>query len=131
MEPSNENIWTLDSIAKIETEGYCRDVFISGDSVFIAAGQAGIQLWNITNIKSPTMVWEMNLSSLGVTKEITQVEYVSSIKQLFALESNERPIHIDLSHGENAIVLGQFSSERTKEFRVISENSKSFTEIIL
>ena len=127
MEPSDEHIWSLDSISKIQTEGYCRDVFISGDSVFIAAGQAGIQLWNIANIASPTMVWAMNLSNLGVTKEITQVEYVSSIKQLFALESNERPIHIDLSDGESAVVLGQFSSERTKEFRVISETSKSFT----
>ena len=127
MEPVTENLWTLNKIAQMETEGYCRDVFISGDSVFIAAGQAGVQLWDISSITAPMKVWEMTLSNLGATKEITQVEYEASIRQLFALESNERPIHIDLSQGDSAIVLGQFSSERTKEFRVITNSSSSFT----
>ena len=127
MEPVTENLWTLNKIAQMETEGYCRDVFISGDSVFIAAGQAGVQLWDISSITAPMKVWEMTLSDLGASKEITQVEYEASIRQLFALESNERPIHIDLSQGDSAIVLGQFSSERTKEFRVITNSSSSFT----
>jgi hypothetical protein len=69
----------------------------------------------------------MSLSELGVSKEISQVEYKSSIKQLFALESNERPIHIDLSLGDTASVVGQFSSEQTKEFRVIIKSTNSFT----
>ena len=127
MEPTTEHLWTLNSIAQVETEGYCRDIFISGDSVFVAAGQAGIQLWDISSITVPVKVWEMTLSDLGVSKEITQVEYEASIKQLFALESNERPIHIDLSQGNTAIVLGQFSSEKTKEFRVNTNSSTSFT----
>ena len=48
MEPDTEDLWTLNKLAHVETEGYCRDVFISGDSVFVAAGQAGIQLWDIS-----------------------------------------------------------------------------------
>ena len=127
MEPVTENLWTLDRISQMETEGYCRDIFISGDSVFVAAGQAGVQLWDISSITTPMKVWEMTLSDLGASKEITQVEYEASIRQLFALESNERPIHIDLSQDDSVVVAGQFSSEQTKEFRVITNSSSSFT----
>ena len=127
MEPNTEDIWTLNKIAHAETEGYCRDVFISGDSVFVAAGQAGVQLYDISTITSPTLIWSISLSELGVSKEISQVEYEPSIKQLFALESNERPIHLDLSKGDSVYVVGQFSSEKTKEFRVVTNNDTSFT----
>ncbi len=127
IEPNSEDIWTLNKIAQVDTEGYCRDVYISGDSAFVAAGQAGVQLYDISTITSPTLVWSMSLSELGVSKEISQVEYEPSIKQLFALESNERPIHLDLSKGDTVSVVGQFSSEKTKEFRVITNNATSFT----
>ena len=127
MEPNTEDIWTLNKVAHVETEGYCRDVFISGDSVFVAAGQAGIQLWDISTITAPTLVWKKSLSELGAIKEISQVEYEVSIQQLFVLESNERPIHIDLSKGDTVTILGQFSSEKTKEFRVVTNSASSFT----
>ena len=67
------------------------------------------------------------MSDLGVNKEISQVEYKPSIKQLFALESNERPIHIDLSKSDSVNILGQFSSEKTKEFRISTNDINSFT----
>ena len=127
LQPSEEDLWKLNNISKIDTEGYCRDIYVSGDSVFVAAGQAGIQLWNISTITSPRLVWKKSLSDLGVGKEISQVVYKSSIKQLFALESNERPIHIDLSIPDSVNVLGQFSSEKTKEIRVITSDVNSFT----
>ena len=127
MEPDTEDLWTLNKLAHVETEGYCRDVFISGDSVFVAAGQAGIQLWYISTKTTPTLVWKKSLSELGVSKEISQVEYEPSIQQLFALESNERPIHLDLSKGDTASVVGPFSSEQTKEFRVNTNSANSFT----
>jgi len=128
LEPVTENLWMLNKVAQVETEGYCRDVFISGDSVFVAAGQAGIQLWDISTISAPTQVWEMTLSDLGVSKEIMQVEYEASIKQLFALESNERPIHIDLSQSDSIRLHGQLNtSEKTKEFRVIASAIDTFT----
>jgi len=127
MEPNTENLWTLNPVAKVETKGYCRDVFIIGDSVFVAAGQAGVQLWDISIITAPELIWEKSLSDLGVIKEISQVEYESEIQQLFALENNERPIHIDLSKGDTATVVGQFSSEKTKEFRVVTNSANSFT----
>ena len=127
IEPNSENLWKLNEVVHIETEGYCRDVYISGDSVFVAAGQGGVQLWDIGTITAPKLLWKKSLAELGVNKEITQVTYASSIKQLFALESNERPLHIDLSSGDTASVQGQFSSEQTKEFRVLTNDANSFT----
>ena len=127
IEPNSENLWKLNEVVHIETEGYCRDVYMSGDSVFVAAGQAGVQLWDISTITAPNLLWKKSLAELGVNKEITQVSYVSSIKQLFALESNERPLYIDLSSGDTASVQGQFSSEQTKEFRVVTNSTNSFT----
>jgi len=127
MQPNEENLWKLNNISIIDTEGYCRDVYVSGDSVFVAAGQAGIQLWDISTITSPSLIWKKSLSDLGVSKEISQVVYKSSIKQLFALEINERPIHIDLSTPDSINILGQFSSEKTKEIRVITNNKNKFS----
>ena len=127
IEPNSENLWKLNEVVHIETEGYCRDVQISGDSIFVAAGQGGVQLWDISTITAPYLLWKKSLAELGVNKEITQVTYASSIKQLLALESNERPLHIDLSSDDTISVMGQFSSEKTKEFRVLTNNATSFT----
>ncbi len=127
LEPNTEDIWRLNKIAHVDTKGYCRDVFITGDSVFVAAGQAGVQLYDISTITLPILIWSRSLGELGVSKDISQVEYEPAIQQLFVLESNERPIRIDLSKSNSVLVAGQFSSEQTKELRVVTNSVHSFT----
>jgi hypothetical protein len=116
MEPNNENLWNLNKITGIETEGYCRDVYVSGDSVFVAAGQAGIQLWDISTITSPRLVWKRSLSDLGVSKEISQVEYKSSIRQLFVLESMNAPFILIYQFLIQLMCWANFQVKKLKNF---------------
>ena len=68
IEPSSENLWKLNKVVHINTEGYCRDVYISGDSVFVATGQGGVQLGEISTMTSPNLLWKKSLSELGINK---------------------------------------------------------------
>ena len=63
IEPSSENLWKLNEVVHIETEGYCRDAYISGDSVFVAAGQGGVQLWEIGTLTAPTLLWKSHFQN--------------------------------------------------------------------
>ncbi|MFQ6606776.1 MAG: hypothetical protein ACE5DP_03905 [Fidelibacterota bacterium] len=127
LQPEREALWELDLVGQADTRGYCRDIFLQNDTAFVAAGQAGVQLWDISDVANPILLQEFNLvSDLGLTKEIMQVQYAPQVQQLFALENNERPLQVDLSLPDTSILIGQISSEQTKEF-VVLDQPDSFT----
>jgi len=81
----------------------------------------------VGNVANPVLTVEFNLvTDLGLTKEVMQVQYAPQIRQLFALEKNERPLQIDLSLPDSSIIIGQLSSEQTKEFFIL-DKPDSFT----
>jgi hypothetical protein len=127
LQPERESLWELNQVGQADTRGYCRDIFIHNDTAFVAAGQAGAQLWEISNIASPSLLKEFNLvTDLGFTKEAVQVQYASQIRQFFILQKNERPLQIDLSLPGESTIFGLIASEQTKEFFVMDQ-ADSFT----
>ncbi len=44
MRPDDENLWSVAIENTIQTDGFTRDVYLRGDTAFIAAGQSGVQV---------------------------------------------------------------------------------------
>ena len=43
MRPDDENLWSVSIENTIQTDGFTRDVYLQGDTAFIAAGQSGFR----------------------------------------------------------------------------------------
>ncbi len=92
LEPDTENIWSLDKVTVANTTGYCRHIFISDNLAFVAAGQAGIQVWNMEALfqsgGNPELQTHLQLNSdLGLNKDINKITYSESD---FYQSANER-----------------------------------------
>ncbi|GIS73432.1 MAG: hypothetical protein CM1200mP10_30090 [Candidatus Neomarinimicrobiota bacterium] len=72
-------------------------------------------MWEISTMTSPNLLWKKSLSELGINKEITQVSFASSIKQLFALESKSVP-YISIYLVGYASVWGNSLAKKPKNF---------------
>ena len=53
MRPDDENLWSVAIENTIHTDGFTRDVYLQGDTAFIAAGQSGVQVWTL---QSPSLL---------------------------------------------------------------------------
>lgn len=45
--PNNEDLWSVSEESILETGGFARDVDIRADNAFVAAGQSGLQVWDL------------------------------------------------------------------------------------
>ena len=123
MEPKTELLWGIETETIIETGGFCRFVDIYNDTAFIAAGQAGVQVWDLQTEDQLVSVDQYSPSQ--DLSDIAQVEYASSLGKLFALENNSRVVIMDFINGDSLAVLGEEMSEKTREIRIL-ESSESY-----
>ena len=49
MEPNHEDLWSININNVMQTNGFARDVTIYGDNAIVAAGQSGVQVWNLNS----------------------------------------------------------------------------------
>ena len=49
IEPNTEDLWSISVEGIMQTEGFARDVVLNDNTAFVAAGQAGIQVWDLYN----------------------------------------------------------------------------------
>lgn len=50
IEPNIEDLWAISVDGIIQTDGFARDVSIEGNLAFVAAGQSGIQVWDLSSL---------------------------------------------------------------------------------
>ena len=48
MEPNSDNLWSVSIDSVFETQGFARSVTIEGSKAFVAAGQSGSQIWDLS-----------------------------------------------------------------------------------
>lgn len=46
-EPNIESLWSVSEESILVTDGFARDVAIQGNNAFVAAGQSGLQVWDL------------------------------------------------------------------------------------
>ena len=47
MEPSDEGLWSIEEQNNFNTQGFCRNVSVSENMAYVAAGQSGVQIWDL------------------------------------------------------------------------------------
>ena len=127
LEPNTENLWSLDKLTTVNTIGYCRHLDIHDNLAFIAAGQGGIQVWDLTPFydsnDAPILKTHLQINAdLGLSKDINQVVYSEITSQIIGLETFEKPFLVDYFNPDKPSATGQLMSENTVEFIVIDDS---------
>jgi len=135
LEPNTENLWSLDKLTTVNTIGYCRHLDIHDNLAFVAAGQGGVQVWDLTPFydsnDAPILKTHLQINAdLGLSKDINQIVYSEITSQIIGLETNEKPFLIDYLKPENPVHVGGLMSENTKGF-CITDDSLTFTLIAI
>ena len=128
IEPNTEDLWSITIDSVLETSGYARDVSIDNDVVFVAAGEAGAEIWNIINTNDPSLLHSISLDEIGADKEISQIHYSPINNLLHLLEYNERS-YVFLVNDSSYNVespYGQYGAEDTRDFAII-DSLETFT----
>ena len=126
IEPNTEDLWDITIESVLETDGYVRDVHVENSLAFLAAGEAGAQIWDLSN--GFRKIQSFSLDDIGSTKEITQVHYSPINNLMHLLEYNERPYVMTLDDSLYNIetIWGQWGAEDTRGFVVI-DSTEEFT----
>lgn len=120
IEPNAEELWSIEVEQILSTNGYARDVSIDNNRLFIAAGEAGAQIWDINNLDNPLLLKSISLDVIGSNKEIYQVHYSPINNLLHLLEYNERPYVGSVDDSSyNVYFYGQYGAEDTRDFVII------------
>ncbi len=133
LEPNTENIWSLERLTTVNTMGYCRHIDLVNNLAFLAAGQGGIQVWDLESFYSssedPILKTHLRINSdLGFNNDINQVVYSKLTQQIVGLETFEKPFLVDYSNPDKPFPTGTLMSEKTVEFAFI-DDSLAFTII--
>ena len=127
MEPNDEDLWSYDIISTLETNGFARDISIKNDTVFIAAGQSGVQIWNLTSnelIKSFYGYYEGG--AFLEFEDISLIKHNSINNLVFVSESNKDVMIYNLDELDSLRYRNTIMSARTKEYVVFSNTIDQF-----
>ncbi len=114
MQPDQEELWSITNEKSIHTDGFARDVYMQGDTAFVAAGQSGVQIWNLetevlidyyesfgtADLQDVGRVYYDNLNSLLFIMDQSKIMFDEYDSTLF-----EAPTPIGDSHNEDFLVL--------------------------
>lgn len=124
LEPETDDVWQLDTRGSIPTIGYCRDVIVQDSLAYIAAGQAGLQIWKI--MAAGTLLEELELlarvDSLSATKQFDDVYRlgVSALNnRVFAIESGSKVYPLTIHSWDSITADLETMSLYTQDFLVL------------
>ena len=128
MEPDTDSVWDIDRISILNTIGYCRSVAVVNDTAYVAAGQNGFQIWDMSAFLStgtnPSLVAAMDSYLPGQDfGDISQVEYSEKHRVILAVESNSLVNIIDKIGSDSLNWDGAKMSDKTREIRVMDDSS--------
>ncbi|MAJ19114.1 MAG: hypothetical protein CMA06_04660 [Euryarchaeota archaeon] len=116
MRPDDENLWSTVVENTIGTNGFTRDVYVQGDTAFIAAGQSGLQIWNL---ESEILLEQYGSFGSADLEDVGRVHYDSLNSLIFIMDQSkimfdeydstlfDAPTPIGDSHNEDFIVLSE------------------------
>ena len=128
MEPVDEGLWSIDQKELFDTQGFCRNVSVSGNKAFVAAGQAGVQVWDLN---SGNKLHEyQGYSQDGSYIEFDDISIVlrDSVNDLiFVTESNKKVKIFYFGDSSEFIYRNEIMSDRTKDYISFPSSNNTFT----
>ena len=127
MEPNTEDLWSVSIDTIMQTEGFARSITIEGSSAFVAAGQSGVQVWNL---QDHSLLYDYKgYEELGTFSEFEDLALVGrdAINNLlFVSESNKDVKIFHFDGGDSLIYRNTIMSARTKDFISFPSGSGQF-----
>ena len=127
MQPDTDDLWSINIDAIMNTEGFARSVTIEGSNAYVAAGQAGIQIWDLQNYSS---LYDFKGYTEGGTflefEDLALVGRDTVNNLLFLSESNQDVKIFYFNNNENLIYRNTIMSARTKDFISFPSNNDQF-----
>jgi WD40 repeat protein len=117
MQPNEESLWTVSEEMIFSTRGFCRDVSVNDNFAYVAAGQSGVQIWDLN---SGELVHEF----LGYSQDGSYLEFddIALVKRdainelIFVTESNKKVKIFHFGSDSQFTYRNEIMSDKTKDF---------------
>ena len=117
IEPITESLWSISVDAILQTDGFARDVSIAENTAFVAAGQSGIQIWDISSrSKSSGFTGYEEGGTFLEFNDLLLIGHDVINKLIFVSESNEDVKIFHYDGGDSLSYRNTIMSARTKDF---------------
>ena len=73
IEPVSDDLWSVMIEKECGTSGYARDVHVENDIAYVAAGEGGAEIWDLSSGSVPTLLNAISLDDIGARKEISKI----------------------------------------------------------
>ena len=113
IQPDKDSLWSTIIEKTIDTNGFARDVHMRGDTAFIAAGQSGLQIWNLG---SATLIDQYESYGNSDLEDVSRVYFDQYNSLIFIMDQSkimfdeydstlfDLPTPIGDSHNEDFVV---------------------------
>ena len=117
IEPITESLWSISVDSILQTDGFARDVSIAENTAFVAAGQSGIQIWDLSSrSKSSGFTGYEEGGTFLEFNDLLLIGRDATNKLIFVSESNEDVKIFHYDGGDSLIYRNTIMSARTKDF---------------
>ncbi len=127
MEPEVEDLWSIGIDSIMETSGFARDLTIHDNTAIIAAGQSGVQVWDLL---TSSMMQNFSGYEEGGTflefDDLALIHWDKSNNLIFASESNKDVKIFHYDGGDILAYRNTIMSAKTKDFITFPSNIDQF-----
>ena len=117
MHPNEESIWSVSEGMVLSTDGFCRNVSVSNDLAYVAAGQSGVQVWDLNSgQRLHAFPGYYQDGSYLEFDDIALVQRDEENKLIFVTESNKKVKIFHFGDDSEFLYRNEIMSDKTKDF---------------
>ncbi len=131
MHPNEESIWSVSEGMVLSTDGFCRNVSVSNDLAYVAAGQSGVQVWDL--ISGERLHGFLGYSQDGSYLEFDDIALVQRDEEndlIFVAESNKKVKIFHFGDDNEFLYRNEIMSDKTKDFISFNVPGNKFTMFV-
>lgn len=128
IEPNTDDLWSITIESIMQTDGYARDVTIDENTAYVAAGQFGVQIWDLTSQnKTDGFTGYVEGGTFLEFEDLAIIRRDSTNHLIFASESNKDVKIFHYAVGDTDISYrNTIMSAKTKDFISFPGNADQF-----
>ena len=129
MEPNDEGLWSIENFKYYDTKGFCRDVSVDGELAYVAAGQNGLQIWDLEkdSLLNEFLGYDFEGIRYVQFAQISNIKIDSLNDLIFINEPNRDVMIFNLNEAGILVHQGNEMSAATKDFLVMPHVDNMFT----
>jgi len=131
IQPNEESVWSITEDTVLPTQGFCRNISVSGDIAYVAAGQSGVQVWDLGQmVQLHEFLGYFQDGSYLEFDDIALVQRDEDNDLIFVTESNKKVKVFRFGVDSEFIYRNEIMSDRTKDFISFHRGGNRFTMFV-